>query len=288
MEALLGNGPTTLQHNLEDWKLETIDSKKILFYKEKNYIPKDSSLQQDLVRSYHDLETAGHPGELETYNLVKEHYWWPGLRSFVKGYVQGCNQCQQFKINRNPSHPASLPTGRVVSTRPFAHCLMDLITDLPPADGFDLILVVVDQGLSKGIILILCNKTLTAEDTGQLLQDNLYKRFGLPDKIISDRGPQFASQGFKELLWLSGVKSALSTAYHPQTNGTTEWINQEIKTYLAIYCSSHSKTWTKSLTTLEFTHNNWQHADQTKTPFELMFGDMCISTCEVQCTKGHY
>ena len=142
LEALLGNSPTTLQHDLEDWKLEMIDDKRILFYKGKNYIPKDSSLWWDLVKSYHDLETAGHPGELETYNLVKEHYWWPSLRSFVKSYVQGCSQCQQFKINRNPSHPAFLPTEGAISTRPFTHCSMDLIMDLPLAGGFDSILVV--------------------------------------------------------------------------------------------------------------------------------------------------
>ena len=71
---------------------------------------------------------------------------------------------------------------------------MDLITDLPSADGHDSILVVVDQGLSKGVTLIPCNKTLTSEGTAQLLFENLYKRFGLPDKIISDRGPQFASR----------------------------------------------------------------------------------------------
>ena len=72
-------------------------------------------------------------------------------------------------------------------------------------------LVVVDQGLSKGVILHPCNKTLTSEDTAKLLLENLYKQFGLPDKIISDRGPQFASKAFKELLNLLGIKSALST-----------------------------------------------------------------------------
>jgi len=98
---------------------------------------------------------------------------------------------------------------------------MDLITDLPLAEGFDSILVMVDQGLTKGVILIACNKTITAEGTAKLLLENLYKRFGLPDKIISDRGPQFASKAFKDLLKLLGIKSALSTAYHPQTDGTT-------------------------------------------------------------------
>ena len=58
--------------------------------------------------------------------------------------------------------------------------------DLPPVDGFDSILVVVDQGLTKGVILIPCDKTITAEGTAKLLLENLYKRFGLPDKIISD------------------------------------------------------------------------------------------------------
>ena len=99
---------------------------------------------------------------------------------------------------------------------------MCLITDLPLADGFDSILVVVDQGLSKGVILIPCNKTITSEDTAHLFLENLYKRFGLPDKIISDRGPQFASKAFKELLRVLGIKLALSTAYHPQTDGTME------------------------------------------------------------------
>jgi hypothetical protein len=154
---------------------------------------------------------------------------------------------------------------------------MDLITDLPPVDGFDSILVVVDQGLSKGVILLPCNKTLTSEGTALLLLDNLYKRFGLPDKIISDRGPQFASKAFLELLKLLKVKSALSTAYHPQTDGTTERVNQEIEAYLSIYCASHPEEWPQALSTLEFTHNNRRHADRTQTPFELMFGESPIA-----------
>ena len=133
---------------------------------------------------------------------------------------------------------------------------MDFITDLRLADGFDSILVVVDQGLSKGVILIPCNKTITSEDTAHLLLENLYKQFGLPDKIISDRGFQFASKAFKELLKVLGIKLALSTAYHPQTDGTTERVNQVIEAYLSIYCASHPEEWPQALHTLEFTHNN--------------------------------
>ena len=91
---------------------------------------------------------------------------------------------------------------------------------------------------------------------GQLPLDNLYKRFGLPDKMLSDRGPQFAAMAFRELLKLLGIKSNLMMAYHLQTDGATEQVNQEIKAYLSIYCSAHPTEWKNSSLTLEFTHNN--------------------------------
>ena len=222
LKLLLEKAPTAMTAGLDDWELKKINDKNILFYKGRNYIPRNMELRRDIVKTFHDHETAGHPGELGTYNAVRQNYWWPGLRTFVKNYVQGCGTCQQFKIDRTPSRPTYIPTEGATSTRPFANCSMDLITDLPLADGYDSILVVVDQGLSKGVILVPCNKTLTSETTAKLLLENLYKRFGLPDKIISDRGPQFASKAFLELLKLLGVKSALSMAYHPQTDGTIE------------------------------------------------------------------
>src|ERR1700678_1827985 len=154
---------------------------------------------------------------------------------------------------------------------------MDFITDLPVSNGYDSILVVVDQGLSKGVILCPCTKSITSKDTAQLLLDNLYKRFGLPDKFISDRGPQFAVKAFRELLKLLGITSSLSTAYHPQSDGATERVNQEIEAYLSIYCISNLKNWLKTLSTLKFTHNNERHADRTNTPFELIQGETPIA-----------
>jgi transposase InsO family protein len=133
---------------------------------------------------------------------------------------------------------------------------MDLITDLPPAEGSDLILVVVDQGLLKGVILCPTTKTVTMDGIGDLLHENLYKRFGLLDKMISDQGPQFAAKAFRAMFSRLGVNLVLSTAYHPQMDGTTERVNQEIEAYLAIYCHSHPEIWKKNLATLEFTYNN--------------------------------
>ena len=74
-----------------------------------------------------------------------------------------------------------------------------------------------------------------------------------------------------------GIISALTTAYHPQSDGATERVNQEIEAYLSIYCTTHPEDWANSIPTLEFTHNNRRHADRMKTPFELMFGSSPLS-----------
>ena len=82
---------------------------------------------------------------------------------------------------------------------------MDLITDLPPIEldngtVIDALMVVVDHGLMKGVILTPCSKTLTEEGAGEILLNQLYRRFSLPDSIISDRDPRFTARAFQELL----------------------------------------------------------------------------------------
>jgi Integrase zinc binding domain/Chromo (CHRromatin Organisation MOdifier) domain len=274
---LLEQGPKEAKKDLMDWEVEEFEGENILFYKGKNYVPIDAEFCREIVWRYHDHPTVGHPGELQTYNAVKEHYWWPGLWVFIKNYVQGCGTCQQFKIDRNPLKPVFIPIKGTRSTRLFASCSMDLIRDLPPVNDCDFILVVVDRGNTKGAILIPTTETLTQEGAGQLLLDNLYKQFSLPDKMLSDRGPQFAAKAFRELLKLLGIKSNLTMAYHPQTDGATKWVNQEIEAYLSIYCSAHPTKWKNFLSTLEFIHNNRRHADQTHTSFGLMNGEAPVA-----------
>jgi RNase H-like domain found in reverse transcriptase/Integrase zinc binding domain len=93
IETLMKEGPTSLKNDLQDWKIEEIDGQKTISFKGKNYILKDLELQRDIVKMYHNHKTAGHPGELETYNGIRQNYWWPGLWTFVKNYVQGCGTC---------------------------------------------------------------------------------------------------------------------------------------------------------------------------------------------------
>jgi len=214
IKLLIEDGPTNLQKELGEWTVQEIDGRNLLFFQGHNYVPKDRELRREILQQYHDAPTAGHPGEIETYNSITKDYWWPGMCIFVNNYVKGCAHCQKFKINRQPAKPPLNPVDKPKSTRPFSQTSMDFIVDLPPIDGYDSIMSVVDHGLSKGVILIPCNKKITSDQSAQLLLDNLYKRFGLPDKLISDRGPQFAAKMFQELCKLLGIKSALSTAYH--------------------------------------------------------------------------
>ena len=99
LKTLLEEGPTTIRNQLSDWTTERINEKQVLYYQRKNYIPQNEELRRDIAKMFHDHETAGHPGELETYNSVRQHYWWPGLRTYIKNYIQGCGICQQFKID---------------------------------------------------------------------------------------------------------------------------------------------------------------------------------------------
>ncbi|KAJ3524273.1 hypothetical protein NMY22_g11070 [Coprinellus aureogranulatus] len=272
IRLLLEDAKDEIQKDLEDWTLETREGKHMLFRQGKAYVPKDTELRRQIVRNHHEAPTIGHPGEIGTFNAVQEHYWWPGMRKFIKEFVQGCAECQQYKINRHPIKPTLLPIPGPISDRPFTQLSMDFITDLPPSNGYDSIMAVVDHGLTKGVILEPCNKTITAEQTAEIFLRRVFANFGLPDKVISDRGPQFVSKVFRDLLERLKIEPSLSTAFHPQTDGSTERVNQEIEAYLSIYCSANPSTWSEALPLLQFVHNSRNHADRTSTPFELIMG----------------
>jgi hypothetical protein len=191
---------------------------------------------------------------------------------FVKKYVDGCAQCQQNKINTHPMTPPLMPIKADQDALPFSTVSMDFITDLPESNGYTALLVVVDHNLSKGVILIPCTKEETAMSTATLYHQYVYRRYGVPRTMISDRGPQFASQVFQALCDKLGIQSRLSTAFHPQTDGQTERMNREIEVYLQIYCGSHPHEWFHHLSDLEFSHNHRANANSGKTPFEMIMG----------------
>ena len=75
LKVLLEEGSTTIQNQLPDWMVERVGERQVLYYRGKNYIPKDEDLRKDIAKMFHDHLTAGHPRELETYNSIRQHYW---------------------------------------------------------------------------------------------------------------------------------------------------------------------------------------------------------------------
>ena len=193
---------------------------------------------------------------------------------FIKNFVDGCAACQQAKINWHPIDLPLMPIKGSTTGWPFAQISYDFITDLLVSNGFDSLMVVVDHGLSKGVILCPCHKTIDATGTAELLIQNVYRRFGLLDKGISDKGPQFASKVFKEMGCLLGIELAMSTAYHPQTDGATKRSDQEIEAYLAIFCTNNSKQWARLIPIMEFSYNQKSLATQMKSLFYLIMGSI--------------
>jgi len=160
----------------ENWTFLQNKEALALFFKGKQYVSANLELCHQILHMYHDSRTAGHPGILETFNAVSRYYYWPGLCSFVRNYVNGCLECQQFKINRHRAKPSLVPIPTAISLCPFSQTSMDFLTNLPPVDdGSDSILVLVDHGLTKGVILIPCTKKISTLQTMTLVLNHLCK-----------------------------------------------------------------------------------------------------------------
>jgi len=157
-----------------------------LYYKSRLYVPEPA--RQELVHSLHCSQAGGHGGYFRTVHLVQRDYWWPGLTTFVCQFVAGCATCQANKVNTHPTVPGLCPISSSAS-RPFQQVSCDMITDLPLSSGFDSILVVVNHGLTKGVIFIPCHKTIDTAGIAALFFKHIFARFGLHDKVISDRVP---------------------------------------------------------------------------------------------------
>jgi hypothetical protein len=148
---------------------------------------------------------------------------------------------------------------------------VDIIGELPLSRGFDAIMVVVDR-LSKRIHAIPATTQMDSAGVARLFLEHVWRHHGLPDEVISDRGTTFVSRFSRELSELLGIKPTPSTAYHPQTDGQTERVNQEVETYLRVFVNHRQDDWADWLPIAEFSYNNRIHSATRHTPFELDTG----------------
>jgi transposase InsO family protein len=164
-------------------------------------------------------------------------------------WVLSCNQCQQFKTFPQKKHGMLKPN--LIPFCPWEVVTTDLLTDLPESEGYNTILVIIDQ-FSKMICLIQTNKTMNSPTLVQQCWDNVWKDFGVPCIIISDHGPQFASKFMKAHNKTLGIQTSLSTTYHPQSDGQSEQMIQEVQKTLRPYINHFQSDWSSKLTQIKF------------------------------------
>jgi len=205
----------------EEWKIED----RIVMKEGKIYVP-EGELRGEITCLHHDTPVGEHGGRWKTAELIARNYWWPGITKDVGRYVERCDACQRYK-NRSEV-PAGKLMPNVILEKPWSHISADFITKLPLAQGYDAILVVYDC-FSKIAHFIATTEKTSAEGLTKLFRDHIWKLHGLLESIISDRGVQFVMEMMKELNNLLGIQTKLSMAYHPQIDGQTERINQELE-----------------------------------------------------------
>ena len=233
------------------------------------YVPDDLDIKRTILQSRHDALTAGHPGQAKTLELVTRDYYWPQMTKFVNKYVETCDSCARTKSRRHAAHgqlqPLPVPQSR------WTDISYDFITELPKSNGYDAILVVVDR-LTKMSHFIPTTTKVDAEGTALLFRQHVWKHHGTPERTVSDRGTVFNSKFLKALYELLGIKPLMSTAYHPQTDGQTERVNQNLEQYLRLYTTYLQDDWSNLLDTAEFTYNNTEHSSTGMTPFFANYG----------------
>ncbi|CAI7858245.1 unnamed protein product [Closterium sp. NIES-53] len=236
----------------------------------KIWVPNYPPLRQLLLEEFHDVLYAGHFGSNKTLAGIAKVYYWPHMANDVQKFVTSCDTCQRMKSSKQKK--AGLLQPLSVPEQPWQVVSLDFITGLPPTNaGHDAILVVIDK-FSKMGHFIPTHTTARTEETAQLFLKHIISQHGIPTTLISDRDPKFTSKFWKELMSLMGTRLAMSSAYHPQTDGQTERLNQIVEQLLRAACKDDINKWNLHLPVLEFAYNNAKHAATGDTPFFLCYG----------------
>jgi len=145
---------------------------------------------------------------------------------------------------------------------------VDFIMELPLSSRHKTVMTVVDS-VSKRAHFIPTYTTVTAKGAARLFLHQVWKLRSLLKCVVLDRGPQFIARFTRELYCLLGIKLMSSTAWHPQTNGQTECINQELDQYLWLFVNEQQDDWYNLLPMVEFQYNNHVYS-ATQQPLFLL------------------
>uniref|UniRef100_A0A8K9X149 Gypsy retrotransposon integrase-like protein 1 n=1 Tax=Oncorhynchus mykiss TaxID=8022 RepID=A0A8K9X149_ONCMY len=217
----------------------------------------------------HSAKLAGHPGVRGTLASIRQRFWWPTREHDTRRFVAACSVCAQTKSGNSP------PAGRLrplpIPSRPWSHIALDFVTGLPSSAGKTVILTVVDR-FSKAAHFIPLAKLPSAKETAQIIIENVFRIHGLPSDVVSDRGPQFTSQFWREFCRLIGASVSLSSGFHPQSNGQAERANQTIGRILRSLSFRNPASWSEQLPWAEYAHNSLPSSATGLSPFQSSLG----------------
>lgn len=241
----------------------------LLRYKRKIWVGTNVTMQGKILQSLHSGAIGGHSGVQATLQRVRQLFAWPKMKKTVQQFVEACTICKQAKTER-VRYPGLLKTLRVPDSA-WQVVSMDFVEGLPRSGGYNAVLVVVDK-LTKYAHFVPLAHPFTAAQVAQAYIDNVFKLHSMPEAIVSDRDKVFTSHFWQNLFKLSKTELRMSTAYHPQTDGQTERVNQCMETYLRCFISSCPTKWSKWLSLAEFWYNTTYHTAIKTSPFKALYG----------------
>ncbi|XP_076062488.1 uncharacterized protein LOC143037816 [Oratosquilla oratoria] len=212
---------------------------------------------------------SGHLGIRKTYLRLLNEFYWPGMKKDVAEFVKNCHPCQivgkpNETIPPYPLQPIKVPF------EPFSKLIIDIVGPLPKTKkGNQYILTTLSPTTRYPDAFPL--KNISAKTVANTLT-NLFTTFGIPEEIQSDRGSNFTSVLFAEVLKLLGIKQTLSTAYHPQSQGALERFHQTMKSMIRKFCCEEDRDWDEGLQFLLFAIRETPSESLGVSPFELLFG----------------
>ena len=248
----------------------SLDSNGLMMYDGTRLCIPHGSLRMQILHDHHDTPVAGHQGIERTYEALHRLFYWPRMNNDVRSYVKSCDSCQRIKASQQV--PAGLLQPMPTPNHPWEYVSMDFIIQLPKTrGGNDAIVVFVDM-FSKMVHFAPTKTTATAPDTARLFFDHVFRLHGLPKAIVSDRDAKFTSKFWQTLFQTLGTKLAMSTAFHPQTDGQTERANRTLEDMLRAFTGYRQDDWDLQLTAAEFACNNAPNQSTSTTPFRLNYG----------------